>query len=296
MDTTPSSQVPGIYRRRIGDIVVTAISDGHVDASYEMMRDMPPSEAESILRGAFQAAPPRISVNCFVIHSAGRTALVDTGSGISMGDQLGKLPQNLALAGVSAAAIDTVILTHMHPDHSNGLTSPNGDAHFASAELVVSETDVKHWHDDAAMSAANERHRERFFKAAREQIKPYWARRRDAVGEVFPGVFAMPLPGHTPGHTGYTISSSGDSLLIWGDIVHLPDIQVRRPEVYVEPDGDPQAAVATRRRIFETASRDRLLVAGMHMHFPGFLHLTGDAQQGYHLVPEAWRHVMADPA
>jgi glyoxylase-like metal-dependent hydrolase (beta-lactamase superfamily II) len=296
MDTTPSSQLPGIYRRRIGDIVVTAISDGHVDASYDMMRDIPPSEAEGILRGAFQIAPPRISVNCFVVHAAGRTALVDTGSGNSMGDQLGKLPQNLALAGVPAAAIDTVILTHMHPDHSNGLASPTGEAHFPAAELVVSEADVRHWHDDAAMSAASERHRERFFKAAREQIKPYWNRRRDAVGEVFPGVVAMPLPGHTPGHTGYTISSRGASLLIWGDIVHLPDIQVRRPEVYVDPDSDPVAAVATRRRIFETAAREGWLVAGMHMHFPGFLHLTGNAQQGYHLVPEAWHHVLTDPA
>jgi len=287
MDTTPLNQVPGIYRRRIGDIVVTAISDGHVDASYEMMRDISPSEAEGILRGSFQFAPPRISVNCFVVDSAGRTALVDTGSGISMGDQLGKLPQNLALAGIPAAAVDTVILTHMHPDHSNGLASAAGEAHFPNADLVVSETDVAHWHDDAAMGAASARHRERFFKAARGQIKPYWHRRRDAVGEVFPGVFAMPLPGHTPGHTGYTISSGGDSLLIWGDIVHVPDIQVRRPEVHVEPDSDHVAAVATRRRIFETVARDRLLVAGMHMHFPGFLHLTGNAQQGYHLVPEA---------
>ncbi len=288
MIAAPTAQVSGIYRRKFGDIVVTAISDGYVDASYEMMREIPPADAEAILRSAFRPAPPRISVNCFVIHSAGRVALIDTGFGVSMGETGGWLPRNLASAGVDVATIDSVILTHMHPDHSNGLTSPGGVANFPNAELVVSEIDVQHWHDDGAMTIASERHRVRFFMGAREQIKPYLNRRRDNKGEVFPGVTAVPLYGHTPGHTGYVIASGGQSLFIWGDIVHIPDIQVARPEVHVEPDSDPVAAVATRRRIFDMVATDRLLVAGAHMHFPGFLNLAGNAQQGYRLLPEMW--------
>ncbi len=292
MTAAPTTQVPGVYRHKIGDIVVTAISDGHVNAAYEMMRGITPVEAQKILLDSFRPAPPRISVNCFVIHSAGRVALIDTGCGTTMGDQLGLLPANLALAGVAAGDIDTVILTHMHPDHSNGLTTKAGVADFPTAELVVSETDVRHWHDDAAANAASQRHRERFFFGAREQIKPYWDRRRDAVGEVFPGVSALALPGHTPGHTGYMISSGSESLLVWGDIVHLPDVQVERPEVFVDPDSDPAAAVATRRRVFDMVATDRLLVAGMHMHFPGFLNLASTTHQGYRLVPETWNHVL----
>src|SRR5436190_1472990 len=99
------------------------------------------------------------------------------------------------------------------------------------------------------------------------------ARRRDAKGEVFPGVSAVPLYGHTPGHTGYRISSQGEQLLIWGDIVHMPDIQTQRPEVYMEPDVDGQAAIATRKRTMDMVASDRLLAAGIHMHFPGFLNL-----------------------
>jgi glyoxylase-like metal-dependent hydrolase (beta-lactamase superfamily II) len=290
MVTVPKQQVSGLYHRKIGDIVVTAISDGHVSASFEMLRDITPPQAEAILRDAFRPSPPQISVNCFLIHSAGRVALVDTGCGTSMGPQLGLLPKHLAVAGVAFTEIDTILLTHMHPDHSNGLTSDNGKAHFPQAELVVSETDVRHWHDDSAMAIANQRHRERFFMGAREQIKPYLQQRRDAAGEVFPGVTALPLPGHTPGHTGYMISSGNDSLLIWGDIVHVPDIQVRRPEVHVEPDSNHEQAVATRRRILEMVARDRLLVAGMHMHFPGLLNITGDAHKGYAVEPETWHH------
>jgi glyoxylase-like metal-dependent hydrolase (beta-lactamase superfamily II) len=292
MAGVPTEQVPGLYHRRIGDIVVSAISDGHVNAAYEMMRDISALDAEAILRGSFRPSPPRISVNCFLLHSAGRIALVDTGCGNTMGDQLGKLPQVLAHAGVAVDDIEAILLTHMHPDHSNGLTTQEGVANFPASELVVSETDVRHWHDDSAMSVVSQRHRERFFLGAREQIKPYMNRRRDASGEVFPGVTAIPLPGHTPGHTGYVVSSGHESLLIWGDIVHVPDVQVQRPEVHVEPDSNHRQAVETRRKTFDMVATDRLLVAGMHMHFPGFLNLSGDAQRGYTLVPEIWQHTM----
>ena len=84
----PSRQIPGVYRRRIGDIVVTAISDGYLDASYEFMRNISAHEIEQILKDAYRPAPPRISVNAYVIHSGGRVALVDTGSADSMGPTL----------------------------------------------------------------------------------------------------------------------------------------------------------------------------------------------------------------
>jgi glyoxylase-like metal-dependent hydrolase (beta-lactamase superfamily II) len=284
----PAAQIPGVYRRRIGGIVVTAISDGYLDGAYEFLRNIEPQEAERLLKDAYRPAPPRISVNAFVIHSGGRVALVDTGSADSMGPTLGHLPKHLAAAGIASASVDTILLTHMHPDHSNGLTGPDGAAKFPHVELVVAERDVDHWHDDAAMAAATERQKLRFFQWAREQIKPYQSRRRDARGEVFPGVTALPLPGHTPGHTGYLVASKGEQLLIWGDIVHVPDVQTRRPDVFMEPDTDPQAAVATRQRVFDMVATDRLLAAGMHMHFPGFLNLNRRPGGGYELVPELW--------
>jgi glyoxylase-like metal-dependent hydrolase (beta-lactamase superfamily II) len=284
----PAGQIPGVYRRRIGDIVVTAISDGYLDASYDFTRNITAADAESILKEAYRPAPPRVSINVFVIHSAGRMALVDTGSQNSMGPTLGHMPKHFAAAGIEAKDIDTILLTHMHPDHSNGLTDKDGKALFPHVELVVAERDVDHWFDDAAMARATERQKLRFFQWAREQIAPYQKQRRDAKGEVFPGVTAVPLYGHTPGHTGYLVSSKGEQLLIWGDIVHMPDLQTRRPDVYMEPDVDGAAAVATRKRIMDQVATDRLLAAGMHMHFPGFLNLNRRSDGGYELIPEIW--------
>ncbi|MEA2877062.1 MAG: hypothetical protein QOF14_2258 [Hyphomicrobiales bacterium] len=292
MAAIPAVQIPGVYRRRIGDIVVTAISDGYLDGAYEFMRDITPQDAEHILKEAFRPAPPRISINCFVIQSGGRTALMETGSGNSMGPTLGKMPQNLVAAGIDTKSIDTILLTHMHPDHSNGLTDENGVAKFPHVELVVAERDVAHWFDDAAMAKATERQQMRFFRWAREQIAPYQKQRRDAKGEVFPGVTAEPIPGHTPGHTAYRIASKGEQLLIWGDIVHIPDIQTRRPDVTMEPDVDGAAAIAMRKRVFDMVATDRLLAAGMHMHFPGFLNLNRRPNGGYELVPEIWQQAL----
>ena len=83
------------------------------------------------------------------------------------------------------------------------------------------------------------------------------------------------------------IESENDSLLVWGDICHVPDIQVRRPEVTMVFDADPEAAINTRRRTFDMVSSDKVLVAGMHLHFPGFSHVIAN-RAGYRMVPESW--------
>ncbi len=255
----------------------------------EVLRNITPDEARRLLTEAFRPGR-RTSVNCFAIHSAGRLALVDSGSGNYLGPTAGKLQANLAAAGIDPAAIEVVLLTHMHPDHSAGLTDPEtGRALFPNAELVVHENEPRHWDDDAAMARATERERTLYFGCAREQIAPYRNRLRpfSAGGEVFPGVTSVPLPGHTPGHSGYRIELGGELLLIWGDIIHVPEIQVPHPEVTIEFDTDPAAAASTRRRTFDMVASEKLLIAGMHVHFPGFAHLVrrGD---GYALLPEPW--------
>jgi glyoxylase-like metal-dependent hydrolase (beta-lactamase superfamily II) len=289
MVQVPGAQIPGVYHRKIGDIVVTALSDGYLDGTMEVMQNVTPADATQLLTGAFRPGR-RTSVNCYLVYSAGRLALIETGSGDYLLPTAGKLQRNLKAAGVNPADIESVILTHMHPDHSAGLTNPKtGEKFFPNAELVVHQNEPRHWQDDGAMSRADDRARALYFQCAREQMAPYHNQMRtfDGAVEVFPGVTSVPLHGHTPGHSGYMIESGGKSLLIWGDIVHVPEVQVPRPEVTMVFDTDPGQAAATRRRIFDQVTTDRQLIAGMHVHFPGFANLVKEGDR-YLMLPEAW--------
>ncbi|HEY6431613.1 MAG TPA: MBL fold metallo-hydrolase [Acetobacteraceae bacterium] len=289
MIQVPQHQVPGVYHRRIGDIVVTALSDGYLDGTVDVLRNIAPAEATRMLTEAFRPGR-RTSVNCYAIRAGGRLVLIETGSGNYLQPTAGRLQSNLRAAGIDPAEVELVLLTHMHPDHSAGLTDrTTGQRLFPNAELVVHENEPRHWDDDAAMAQASERAKQLYFKAAREQIAPYRDRLRtfNNSKEVFPGITTVLLNGHTPGHSGYMIASGNDSLLVWGDIIHVPEIQVPRPEVAIEFDTDPAAAAATRRRTFDMVASDRLLIAGMHVHYPGFAHVVrhGDS---YAMLPEPW--------
>ncbi len=284
----PTGQIPGVYRRRIGDITVTALSDGYLDGDLTVLQGIDPAVGEAEMAAVFQPAR-RTSVNTFVIHSGDRTALVDTGSGTYLGATAGWLLSNLKAAGVEPSEIDAVLLTHMHPDHSAGLSNrETGERLFPNAELVMHENEPGHWADDGAMSRATEREKLLYFQAGREQIAPYKSvMRLFGSGEVFPGVTALPAHGHTPGHTAYLVASGDRSLLIWGDIVHVPDIQVPHPEVTIAFDTDPERAAVSRMRMFDMVASDRLLITGMHLHFPGFSRLVRE-NGGYRLLPESW--------
>jgi len=291
MDPSAIEQVAGVYHRRVGDILVTALHDGHQDVAITTVQNISGEDAVALLHASYRPVPRRTAVNTFVIRSAGRTALVDTGCGPAK-PTVGMLPANMATAGIAADQVDTVLMTHLHPDHFGGLVW-EGQARFPGAELLLHEAEHTFWHDDAAMNRMTDPARRKiFFGDARDSLLPYRDRLRlIRGGTVFPGVTAVPLPGHTPGHTGYLIDSGGKSLLIWGDIVHVPEIQVPRPEATMAVDVDPEQTIATRRRLFERVASERLAIAGMHLHFPALAHL-GREGGGFALYPDAWTTVL----
>ena len=292
MLNAPQQQIPGVYHRRVGDIVVSAISDGFLDGTLEVLRNISQDEARQILTENFRPAR-RTAVNAFLVHSAGRLALIETGSGNYLLPTAGKVLANISAAGVDPGDIEAVLLTHMHPDHSAGLTDMStGKRNYPNAELVMHEREAEHWFDDAKMAMGTDREKKLFFQAGREQVAPYrdhW--RLFTKGDVFPGITAIPRPGHTPGHTTFMISSGHDQLLIWGDTVHVPEVQTARPEVCMDFDTDKDAAAASRRKVFDMVATDRLLVTGMHLHFPGFAHLVRSGT-GYRLIPAAWEQAL----
>ncbi|MET4633090.1 MBL fold metallo-hydrolase [Kaistia defluvii] len=255
--------------QQFGDLTITAVSDGYLHASFDFLANIDPADATRLQEIAGITDHTSIHINCYLVRGGGHTVLIDAGGG-GFKQWGGRLKTNLLLAGIQPCEIDAILLTHAHPDHVGGLMDASGAAVFPNAELVAHHREVAFWQDDGKLSRAPERARGNFL-VARQVFDGYRDRLRTFEGgEVLPGVTAMPLPGHTAGHTGYRFDSGDKSLLVWGDIVHFPQIQVPRPDVSIAFDQDAHLAAETRTKLLDCAAAEQLLIAGMHLGEPGF--------------------------
>jgi len=282
-------QAPGYYRMRLGDFRVTVLSDGSVD------RDLPtimsdPDLVRERYQTQHQTLPARLSINCYLIDTGAHRILIDTGAGELFGAGVaGQLIANLRSAGYAPEDIDTILLTHIHGDHSGGLTI-GGHRVFPAATVYVDAADPALWLSKAAEARAPTAQRNTF-EQSQKTVGPYVAAGQlktfDAPTVLFPGIRAIPLRGHTPGQSGYVIESKGQRLLLWGDVIHSAEVQFREPSVTIHYDVDPKAAAATREKILAETAESGILVGGAHIAFPGLGHVVRNAK-GYTWVPQPW--------
>jgi glyoxylase-like metal-dependent hydrolase (beta-lactamase superfamily II) len=281
-------QAPGFYRMRLGHFEVTALSDGthtfpipavmmrkRLDGIAEPLVQARPGEVEALLAEQHLSLPYEGSINAFLVNTGDKLVLIDTGAGALYGECCGKLVTNLRASGYQPEQVDEVLLTHLHADHVGGVAT-DGRMTFPNATIRVSRKDTDYW-----LNRANEAVASTFllpmFKGAQSVLKPYIDAGRlkpfDGPGEVLPGFTAIATPGHTPGHTSFRVVSSGETLLAWGDIVHVSPIQFPDPRVTVTYDNDQDGAEAQREALFSEAVRGGFWIGAAHIAFPGLGHI-----------------------
>ncbi|WP_342165580.1 MBL fold metallo-hydrolase [Methylobacterium sp. SD21] len=253
---------------RVGAFTVTPLRDGLFPLEPSMIPAAESPAGQALLKGAGLPAkgPSPEPVNAFLIRRGEQHWLLDAGCGTVLGPGFDRVTAALAAEGVRPEQIETIWLSHLHADHAGGLLTPDRLARFANAELVLQEREVAYWSDAAARASASAP-LSPMFETAQAVLAAYPDRVRRISGEaeLAPGIHAVPLPGHTPGHMGVLIADGSDRLLIWGDIVHSQILQMPHPDWTVIWDTDPAEAITTRRRILDRAAVDGLTVTGMHL-------------------------------
>lgn len=276
----------GYYRMQLGDVEITALSDGTLPIpALSLLTNTQPGEVKKRLGEAYQTASVNTSINAYLVKSNGRLMLVDAGTGELFGPTLNKLEVSLKGAGVMPEQITDILITHIHTDHTGGLMD-GARMVFPNATLHMDRRERDYWLSPVNRDQASAANR-KYFDEALAKVKPYVDAEKvqvfDGATLLFPGIRSIASPGHTPGHSFYEIQSKGDKLLFWGDVVHVADVQMPDPAVTIAFDVDPIQAAATRKVAFADAVKGRYWVAGDHISFPGIGHLRQDGT-GYRWV------------
>jgi len=293
-------QAPGYYRYKVGSIEVTVVTDGvnRFKFADDHVTNRSRSEVNAALAAAyleqdFMTTP----YNPVVVNTGAKLVVIDTGTSEANFERskgaAGQFQANLKAAGIDRNAVDTVVISHFHGDHINGLLAPDNRLAFPNAEILVPAGEWKYFMDDGEMSRAPAGRMQEVFKNLRRvfdalgrKVTPY-----EAGKEVAPGITAVATPGHTPGHMSHIVASGSDKVYVQADVTHVPWLFARHPDWHAFYDQDGKLAEETRRKVYDMLVADRMMVQGFHYAFPCLAYVEKTAT-GYREIAVPWSPVI----
>ncbi|WP_454813502.1 MBL fold metallo-hydrolase [Labrys neptuniae] len=271
---TPVEPSMGFYKYKVGSVEVTAIYDGiwrkpH-DPTFIKNASVEDTKAALSKAGLTTEFMP-IPLTVVVLKVNDKLIMMDAGSGVGQWQaNATHLPANMAAAGIDYKAIDTIMISHFHPDHVWGLMEKGTNAPvFPNAELIVSAAEYNWWTDPSRVEKLAEGRR----PAGKRIVENFpkwknWKLVQDGA-EVAPGIQILSAPGHTPGHSVYVMGSGNEQFMVSADIMYVPALLAPHPDWQGAYDQDGPMAIGTRRKLIDRVIADNIRICGSHFPFPG---------------------------
>ena len=286
-----NGQSAGYFRFTVGAAKLTVVSDGYfTTAARDIGVNADPDEIIAFMKAHFLDATSHYEhTNHVVIELSESKVLVDVGSGNRFLPTTGRMLENLAASGIGEDEITHVALTHAHPDHVWGIRDDFDEAIFPDAEYLIGAAEFDWWmmEDRVNMVDAGDQSMVLGAVNSLSAAEPQLTRVADGH-EIAPGITMISTPGHTMGHMSLIVESEGQSLLITGDAIRDPYVSLERPEWYAQLDMDPESTVATRKKLLDMTTADRMAVLSYHFPFPGVGHVVADGGV-YRFIPALWQ-------
>ncbi|GMH36631.1 hypothetical protein BSKO_04504 [Bryopsis sp. KO-2023] len=270
-----------IYTTTVGDFDVTVLSDGvrRKGKAESLVPDVPQAAVVKAAASHFQD-PHNIlrHYNPLYLDTGDHKVLFDTGSGTTLGRNLGHLLDNMREAGIEAEDVTNVVLSHAHIDHVGGVLDDQGDLAFPNANYSMSEKEFEYWSEAMADTSDDVR------QLGLDVVKRAFDELEDKLSffqfgeEIVPGVTALDMAGHTPGHTGFLIRSEGEEFLYGADLIIVDFLNVEHPEWIMDFDMDAETSISTRFKLFEELAANGTRGSYYHVGFPGIGHIYLDGR------------------